>query len=406
MNKIVKVVIVADFGYVEGGAAKVALDSLCLLHKTGHEVILFCGSAKVDSAIESLGCRIVKLGMPQLKDHPDKLRAMVDGLWNRTAADRLARLLSELSPEETVVHVHSWTKILSPSIFSVLRKSGFRTVMTAHDYFLICPNGAFYDYVHQCLCPYHGGSVRCLLCNCDARSYLQKVWRWIRQRIVTYQTRRFPQMALLTISDLNDRILKREMPGKRAFVRVNNPMAVSKDNANSIEGKSDFLFVGRASPEKGLDLFVRAVTECGVHGVVVGDGEVLPDLRRRYPNVEYLGWVNSERVRGIIRSRAACFVFPSRLYEGSPLTPLEMMSEGVPCILSDSSAAAEYVKDGESGLLFKSGDINDLKKKICQMSDLAYRNAMSDCVRENFDASQWGEERHLEKLREIFSHIE
>ena len=396
------IVIVADFGYVEGGAAKIALDTVRMLHENGGRVILFCGSERVDPAIEALGIRIEKLGMPQLVDNPSKCRAMLDGLWNRTAVGRLRKLLAELNPQNTVVHVHSWTKILSPAIFSVLRKSGFRTVMTTHDYFLTCPNGAFYDYVHQRLCPYHGGGLRCLFCNCDVRNYVQKVWRWVRQRIVTFQLKRFPQLTLLTISDLNDRILKREVAGEHMFVRVNNPMEISEDNTNSIVGKSDFFFVGRASPEKGLDLFVQAVSECGVHGVVVGDGEVLSDLRSRYPNVEYLGWIDPAHVREIIRARAAVFVFPSRLYEGSPLTPLEMMAEGVPCILPNLSAAAAYIEDGETGLLFKSGSIEDLKRKIDILKDVHERRRLSDNIRNNFDIRKWSVVAHRYALEGVY----
>lgn len=396
------VLIIADFGYVEGGAAKVALDSVRLLHKNGYRVILFCGSDRIDSAIEDLGARIVKLGMHQLVDNPSKLRAMVDGIWNRIAANKLRALLSELDPQGTVVHIHSWTKILSPSIFSVLRKSGFKTVMTAHDYFLACPNGAFYDYVHQRLCTFHGGGLRCLFCNCDVRNYPQKIWRWVRQCVVTYQIKRFSQLTLLTISELNNRILKKEVAGKHEFVRVNNPMEISCDNTNLIIDKTDFIFVGRASPEKGLDLFVKAVTECGVHGVVLGDGKVLPKLRSCYPSVEYLGWVHPSRVRNIIRSRAAVFVFPSRWYETAGLSPLEAMAEGVPCIISDVTTASEYIEDGTTGLLFKSGNIDDLKQKIEMMKDVKFRQALSDNIRAMFDIEKWSQATYVRSLNDLY----
>jgi len=243
--------------------------------------------------------------------------------------------------------------------------------------------------------------LRCLLCNCDVRNYVQKVWRWVRQKIVTFQLKRFPQMTLLTISALNDRILKRELGEGRKYVRVNNPLGLSSDATNSIEGKSDFFYVGRASPEKGLDLFAQAVAECGVHGVVVGDGASLAGIRERFPSLECLGWVASQNVRDIIRSRAAALVFPSRWYETAGLTPLEAMAEGVPCIISDVTASSEYVKDGLTGLLFKSGDIADLKDKLSTLSNPLVRLKMSDNIRSYFNIEEWDEYVYIEKLNAV-----
>lgn len=397
------IVIVADFGYVEGGAAKVALDSVRLLHEAGLTVILFCGSERVAPEIEQLGIRIVKLGQRELKDHPNKLVAMRDGLWNRLAARRLNGLLATLDPKETIVHIHSWTKILSPSVFSVLRKSGFRTILTAHDYFLGCPNGAIYDYVKKRPCPYRGGSLRCLLCNCDARNYGHKLWRWVRQRIVTFQLRRFAGLELVTISNLAERHLQEQIGSHNRCVRVNNPMRFGSEEVSTVESPDAFVFVGRVSAEKDPLTFAEAVSRCGVKGIVIGDGELLAEMKLRYPEIEYAGWCNASKVREILATHAVALVFTSVLYETAGLTPLEAMSVNVPCIISDRTAATEYIQEGQTGLLFKCGDLDDLCKKIEALKNPSYRKMLSENIKREFDQNAYSEQTYVSKLLELYA---
>jgi len=396
------ILVVADFGYVEGGAAKVALDSVRLLHKAGYRVILFCGSEKIDSSIEALGIRIEKLGMYQLKENPSKLNAMLTGIWNRKAAVRLKSLLDELDPEKTVVHIHTWTKILSASVFSALRKSGFRTVMTSHDYFLACPNGEFFDFRKKCICHRKGGGLSCLMCNCDSRNYVQKVWRWLRQQVVTWQVRAFKDIELIAISELNKQTLRKWLGVAFQCHRVNNPISLGKSDFVRLQDRDEFFFVGRMSADKGADLFAQTATECGVKGVMVGQGQDLDALKAKYPAVEFLGWVESSKVPGLLRDRAAVLVFPSRWYEAAGLIPLEAMAEGVPCIVSDATPAVEYIEDGTTGLLFKSGDVDDLKLKIERMKDPSFRARLSENIRQSFDISRWSEASHMESLKNIY----
>ena len=396
------VVIVADFGFVEGGAAKIALDSVRLLHEAGFDVILFCGSEKVDSAIERLGIRIVKLGQHELRDDPNRLRAMMNGLWNPYAAAKLKYLLRTLDHRTTVVHVHSWTKILSPSVFSVLRKSRFRTFVTAHDYFLGCPNGAIYDYVRRRPCSYRGGSLRCLTCNCDVRNYVQKVWRWIRQRILIHQLCRFDWLSVVTVSDFAQRHLIEQIGKGHRCVRINNPTKFASYGRAANGNPDAFVYVGRMSAEKAPLLFAEAVTQCGVHGVMIGDGEMSDEVRGKYPSLEYMGWCDSAKVHEVLQRRAVALIFPSVLYETAGMTPLEAMACGVPCIISDGTAAVDYVEDGVTGLLFKCGDVVDLCDKIGRMKNRPFRCQLSQNIKECFDLSAYSEQTYVNRLRELY----
>ena len=393
-----RVLIVTDACVLDGGIAKVVLDSVRLLRAKGVDVTIFSGGGEVDANFRGLGVRIVTCGQYELKDTRHRGLTMVKGLWNWTIARRLRELLSEFDPRDTVVHVHAWSKILSPSVFCVLRRSGFKTVMTCHGFYLGCPNAAQYDYQRQRVCELKGCGLKCLLRNCDARCYAHKVWRWIRQRIVLRELDRFRSLCLVSISDRECGRIRAQIGEGHEFIRINNPIAFRDASSPAASDRDAYVFVGRVSAEKAPRLFAEAVRRAGVRGMLIGDGEDLLEIKRDYSGIECVGWKTPDEINLILRSRARALVFPSVLYEGAPLTPLEAMAVGVPCIISDVTNAVEYVEDGVTGLLFKSGDVEDLKRKIVMMKDSVFRGMLSENIRKRFDISKWSEATHIEKL--------
>lgn len=51
-----------------------------------------------------------QLGMYDLLGNPSKLDAMKKGIYNRKAGKLLEDLLNTLKENETIIHVHTWTK--------------------------------------------------------------------------------------------------------------------------------------------------------------------------------------------------------------------------------------------------------------------------------------------------------
>ena len=78
--------------------------------------------------------------------------------------------------------------------------------------------------------------------------------------------------------------------------------------------------------------------------------------------------------------KAKALIFPSIWYEAAPLTPLEAMQYGVPCISSNCCAAIEHINDN-TGLSFdpyKQGDLAKTLKKyekmnLIKLSDSCYK---------------------------------
>lgn len=87
-----------------------------------------------------------------------------------------------------------------------------------------------------------------------------------------------------------------------------------------------FLNVGRVAVEKNLDAFLSL--DLPGSKVVIGDGPMLPNLRRRYPQAHFLGAIRGEALAARIAA-ADVFVFPSRT-DTYGVVQLEALACGVP----------------------------------------------------------------------------
>ena len=167
----------------------------------------------------------------------------------------------------------------------------------------------------------------------------------------------------ITVSDFSKNILQPLLPASSRFYSVTNPINTEISHPSDPSKELFFTFVGRITPEKGADLFAQASALSNVPAQFVGDGSYVNFVKNLNPGAEYLGWQDFSGVTcSLKRSRA--LVFPSRWYETQGLVVKEAAALGIPAIVSDSCAASESIVDGETGLLFRSGDVVDLVSKI------------------------------------------
>lgn len=360
------IVIVSDFGYVEGGAVAVAVKTALLLASEGRKVVFFCGEGPICEDLALSDVETVCLDMPSINSNPSRLNAIRNGIWNSHAYESFLGLLKRGDLKDAIVHVHTWTKVLSSAVFAAATENGNPILLTVHDYFSVCPNGGFYDYNEKRICERKPMSGSCICRNCDKRSYAQKLWRVARQARQDRWVRNNPKVHYAFVSEYCREILIPFLHSEYSYVVLRNPIDHLKCSDDRHEHDA-FLFIGRVSPEKGADLFCEAVTAIGAKGIVIGDGEMLTELQARYPQIEFTGWVKPEQMRLHGINRAIAMVQPSRWHETALLTPLQMLEQGVPCIVPDRCAARDYVEEGVNGLLFKTGDVEDLERAMRKM---------------------------------------
>jgi len=401
------IVLLSDTAFIDGGKAKIALDGARALAKAGHRVFLVCGTGPVaEELMEQPNLTVHIVGEFDVSKDTNRLRAMALGWWNPQSREFIARLLSSMDPRETIVHVHSWTKSLSSSAVRAALDHGFPTVFTVHDFGLVCPTGTLFLQNTQQKCTLRPMSAACVSTNCDARNYAHKLWRVGRQ-IVQDRIGHVPSEIrhFIFYSQLAKELLTPYLPSDATFHSVPNWIETGRELPARVSEKDTFVFMGRLTPEKGVEMFARAARAEGAPCRFIGDGPARDMIVRANPQAILSGWLSHhEGVKALRQSRA--LVFPSLWYETLGLVVLEAAGNGVPSIVPDSCAARESVIDGVTGLYFRSGDESDLRAKIAILKDPAVADRMGRAAYDRFWAPPgWGMDLHRQRLESVYKKI-
>lgn len=405
LRKNINIIIVNDFQDVNGGASKIALAEAVGLAKKGHAVTYFCAVDGTSRELADAGVNVVSLHQSDILNDPNRFRAASQGIWNWKAAREFELLLGACDRKRTIIHLHSWTKALSSCIVNVAIAKGIPVVCTMHDYFLACPNGGFFDYNKSEACSVRPLSARCLVTDCDNRSYLQKCWRIARQ-LVQKHFGSIPNGIhhFIAVSRFSRDILKSYLPGTAQIYLLDNPIDVVKTPAVNISNNNQFIYVGRLSKEKGCLLFAEAVNRIDAKSCFIGDGELRDQVLQVAPKSVVTGWLQHDKLMETMQT-ASALVFPSLWYETQGLVVKEAMARGIPVIVPDRSAARDMIVDGVTGFWFKSGDLADLVKVMQQMLAQGVAERMGKAAYDAYWSSPCTIERHIEQLELCYDYI-
>lgn len=402
-----RVIVVNDHLQPDGGADVAALASARALVEAGLDVTLFAADTAGPDAAAAAGLgRVVSTGQPDLaRGRP--ARVALQGLWNSEAARRLRALVAEHDASRTVVHVHSWTKALSSSVFGAAAGSGARVVLTLHEYFSVCPSGLFYNAQTQATCPLQPMSARCIATHCDTRRYAHKLYRVLRHGVQTHLGGLARHVDhYVAISRLSQRIASPHLPPGAAFTQVPNPIEIGSRQAGADPAACrPFVMVARVFAPKGWDLFLEACRRAGVPALCVGDGPDRAALQAAYPEARFTGQLGRDGVVAAMRS-ARALVLASRWYESQGMVIAEAAAHGVPAIASDTCGGAEAIEPGVNGLVFASGDVAQLASHLRRLADDdALVRRMGQAAHERFWADPPDRARHARGLLGVYERV-
>ena len=118
-------------------------------------------------------------------------------------------------------------------------------------------------------------------------------------------------------------------------------------------------FVGRLVKEKGLEVFADVVAELhaeGVRSMIVGDGPLRDDLRRRLSTCTFTGHLGGADLARAYAS-SDVFLFPSDS-EAFGNVIVEAMASGLPVVCAAFACSSTHVVPGTTGLVATSGDVH------------------------------------------------
>ncbi len=140
------------------------------------------------------------------------------------------------------------------------------------------------------------------------------------------------------------------------------------------------LCVARLEHYKGIHLLLAATRALpGIELTIVGDGSyraALEQLAAGRGDVRFTGF-SREMARHY--READLFVMPSNGPEGLPMTSLEAMSYGLPCLFSDLPVHREITDEGDAALLFPAGNVAELTHALQGLlSDSTLRRSLGE----------------------------
>ena len=245
-------------------------------------------------------------------------------------------------------------------------------------------------------------SLSCIACNCDSRSYPQKLFRVVRQKKQNSVLRKCNNVSYAFISEFSKQeLLKRYEIAENKRFFLTNLVNFDKDRFRvPCENNDTFLFIGGLIEIKGIRLFCEAVTKAQVKAVVIGQGMLKEELEQKYPNIEFVGWKNKAEMLPYLK-KGRCLIFPSICYETMGLTPLEVMAYGMPVICSNLNAASDYVS---ADFLYDGTDVSALTEKIQAVQAMDIK-PVSEEIFCSFEQEKYSKETYIQNAINIYEEL-
>jgi len=211
-------------------------------------------------------------------------------------------------------------------------------------------------------------------------------------------------LSPILMKELNKKVAKRE------YKVLNNPS--QGFISSSSEKEKIILFAGRLQKGKGYHDLINSLKLVkslrGYRVIIAGSGEIdhANELITRLDlkNIETVGWVESKEILEIFK-RSKIFILPS-YREGFPISIIDALSNKCAIITTPVGGIPDFLKDGETCLFFKSGDICTLAHLIEKLiNDEELRTNLAEngfkLARTSFDLKKITEE-----LTKIYSDLE
>jgi len=365
-----KVLIINKFLYPNGGSETYIFNLGECLERLGHEVQYFgmehegrVVGNRVDAYTSDMdfhgGSKLVKLTYP------------FKTIYSSEARKQIRKVLDDFKPD--VCHLNNFNYQLTPSVILEIvkwRKETGRECQiyyTAHDYQLVCPNHmmnnpATHENCEKCVGGHfgncikgkciHGSTAKSMVGAAEAFYWnLRGTYRYIDKIICCSE-------FMKTKLDTNPVLAEKT-------VAVHNFIDLPELGTNT-EKKDYVLYFGRYSCEKGVHTLIDAAKKLpNISFVCAGRGDHAEQMKD-VPNIKDVGFQTGDDLVRLI-TEAKFSVCPSEWYENCPLSVMESQKYGTPVIGARIGGIPELVLDRENGLLFESGNAEDLAEKTREL---------------------------------------
>jgi glycosyltransferase involved in cell wall biosynthesis len=330
-----------------GGEDQVFAQETDLLRSHGHQVLLYRAS---NDQVNGKN-RLVLLG---------------DTIWNKQIHAELRALMHRETPD--IVHVHNTFPLISPAVYYAANEEGIPVVQTLHNYRMLCPAATFFRDGHVC--------EECLGKRIPWPGVLHACYRGSRlttaaaaAMLATHnykETWSKTVSAYIALTDFaRNKFIQGGFPEEKIFVKPN----YLQSDPGPGEGRGNFaFFVGRLTPEKGIETMLAAWQEIGneLPLQMAGDGPLAPEVQKAGREMESVTWLKYLPRAEILErmKNASVLILPSTWYEGFPMIVAEAFAVGLPVIASNLGSLSSLVDHHRTGLHFEAGQPGGLVEAV------------------------------------------
>jgi len=305
--------------------------------------------------------------------------------------------------ELDILHLHDGITTVPPQHLPIIR--------TLHGHAPYCPSGSkFLDRWKQpCNRPYslygclwghlvdHCGSIR-----------LQKLSHNFHH--LQQEKNTLPSIPVVTVSHfLKDQMVQSGYSADLIQVLHLFAPDQTNDSLPPNTGTPRFVFLGRITPQKGLDWLLRALkqVQSPIHLDIAGEGYQEPEIHQLVQQlglsdlITFHGWVSPAQTNNLLRS-ARALIFPSIWHEPAGLVALEAMTNARAVIASCVGGIPEMVVHKETGLLIEPNNVSGLATSIeCLATDWSLATQLGIAGRK-MATEQFTLQRHFNQLMQLY----
>lgn len=334
-----------------GGEDQAVINDMRLLKEAGYRVVPYILS---NDALDGMSAA-------------SKLKCVAEYIAPSHRRQKLIRIIRDNKIDRVWVHNTLW--MVGAAAWEAALACHVPVIQTVHNYRLLCPCGICYRKGRVCLdCLKPGGLYHSVIHGCYRGSRALSaaiaagLIRQRRSRVSPFGGNIYSRIRFVCLTEFQKAVLQDKLPGidpGNIYIK-HNICEASCDHAVVPYDRREniFIYAGRLTESKGIRELLaawRIIEENSKHArlMICGAGE-LEDFVRGYikekglNNVDFKGELPNDVVREYL-SRSKALIYPTRWFEGEPMTIVEAYTMGTPVIATDTGSVSGMVEDGITG---------------------------------------------------------
>lgn len=282
--------------------------------------------------------------------------------------DLIINLINKENASLVICH-NVYHKYPIASLFKAIKeRTSAKLLMVFHDFKAVCPRASLYNGNNFCTKCKNGKFYNVIKYRCRHRSLLQSTVLALDSYFnnTLHHAYTYPDYFISPSRFLAEQY--KFMGFQHEIAVINNPINIfeNKSTKNTSSFTNTFLYAGRFSKDKGIEIFLHAADRLkNVNFLVAGSGDLIDKVIQsgeNMSNVEYLGNLNKENLIKAF-DRSDYLIVPSIAIENYPMIIIEAMTFGLPVLGSRIGGIPELLND-DRGLLFNPHDPETLIDSI------------------------------------------